>query len=226
MSDILAQHGPRPLESAASRRAAWLAALGFPAVIGPIWVALLARFGAPLATGSGLILVFLLSVASYTDLRWRRIPNWATYPAALWGVALSAAPAALRPLLGGIGLAESLVGLCAGFAAMFVIYHLAGAGAGDVKLAAALGTLLGPQQVLVILFWCYLLAGASALVVAAWTCGPLRLIGLLLRRIVAVLLPGRVAAPSQEDQQLLHAPMPLAAFFALGTALALSGILS
>ncbi len=37
--------------------------------------------------------MLLLAATSYTDLRWRRIPNWATYTALAWALATEAAAA-------------------------------------------------------------------------------------------------------------------------------------
>jgi prepilin peptidase CpaA len=75
--------------------------------------------------------------AAFTDVRERRIPNRLTYPAMVFGLGLQSA------LHGWKGLLLSAGGglLFGGFFMLF--YLVRGMGAGDVKLAAALGCLVG-----------------------------------------------------------------------------------
>src|ERR1051326_5539678 len=76
--------------------------------------------------------------AAITDVRDRRIPNRLTYPAMIAGLAVQAALHGWRGLL--LGLGGALI-----FGGLFLIFHLVRAmGAGDVKLAAALGFIIGP----------------------------------------------------------------------------------
>ena len=75
--------------------------------------------------------------AGVTDLRWRRIPNWLTYPAAPLAIALHA-------IAGGWPEAKvSLEGFGIAFAVFLVFFLLRGLGGGDLKLAAALGAFVG-----------------------------------------------------------------------------------
>src|SRR5262249_45056480 len=158
------------------------------AALAPLWVRAVGRpEAAPfLGTWAGLVLALLVAACACTDLAWRKIPNWATYPALLWAVLLNAF-AALAPgvagapawpgvdptlhgagapgLLGHVGLGWCLLGAVACFVVMFFIYRLAGGGAGDVKLAAALGALLGLEGGLTALVFTYIAAGVAAL---AW----------------------------------------------------------
>jgi prepilin peptidase CpaA len=84
----------------------------------------------------------VLGTAVVTDLRSSRIPNWLTLPA------MTIALGAHMWTNGIAGLFFSLTGLGAGFA-LFLIMHLAGhIGAGDVKLMAAVGALMGPYGAL------------------------------------------------------------------------------
>lgn len=107
------------------------------------------------------------AVATVTDLRSRRIPNWLTGPGFLAGLALHGLYGGVR----GAGLAL-LAGLIAG--GIFLAFCLAGGmGAGDVKLMAAVGALAGLQPLTGILIATALL-GAVAAVVTALASGRLR----------------------------------------------------
>lgn len=92
-----------------------------------------------LAVASGMI-------ASFTDLRTMRIPNWLTLPLLAAGLAYGGTKA------GWSGLGNAALG-CAIAGVIFVVaYALAGGGAGDAKLMMALGAWLGayPSVVLVL----------------------------------------------------------------------------
>lgn len=98
--------------------------------------------------------------SALVDLRTRRVPNALTFAIAVMGFALAAVDespsAATRALAGGaLGLVLMLPG------------HFIGAtGAGDVKLFAALGTLLGPRQAAVAFLYTAIAGGLVALAVA------------------------------------------------------------
>src|SRR5262245_119482 len=106
------------------RRRAWWAALVVPLVLGPAWAALgqLVLPGQFLSSWAGLVLLLLLGVCTGTDLARHKVPNWATYPALGWAVALNAAGAALLPgaagFLGAVGLSSCLLGASVCFAIM------------------------------------------------------------------------------------------------------------
>ncbi len=94
------------------------------------------------------------------DLRTRRIPNWLTLSLTACGLTLAALQVS--------GL--SLIGALAGFGLGLVLMlpgHVVGAtGAGDVKLFAAMGTVLGPSGIAVAFFYTTIVGGVLALVVA------------------------------------------------------------
>lgn len=94
------------------------------------------------------------------DLRIRRVPNVITGTTAVAGLAL----AALH--LTGVSLTASLVGLAVGFVLMTPGHVLGATGAGDVKLFAALGTLLGPAGVATAFVYTAIAGGLMAVVVA------------------------------------------------------------
>ncbi len=105
-----------------------------------------------------------LSCATLVDVRERRIPNVVCGAMAAAGLALSATG------LGHITMASSLAGLVMG-AAMMLPGHILGAtGAGDVKLFAAAGTLLGSGR-MVPAFVCVAIAGGALALIVAWRRG-------------------------------------------------------
>lgn len=101
------------------------------------------------------------ALASYTDLRSRRIPNWLTGTVAIVGLAVQTDS---RGWAGGIDAISGLL-LCG---ATFLAFYVAGGmGAGDVKLIAAEGCLLGAHRSFELLLGTVIAGGALALVLAA-----------------------------------------------------------
>src|SRR5215475_6043402 len=84
----------------------------------------------------------VLAVATFTDLRSRRIPNWLVLPFLLAGLVVSAF------LHGWQGLLQSVEGLVVGAAFFGFLALMGGMGMGDVKLCAAIGAWIGPTQML------------------------------------------------------------------------------
>ncbi len=91
-------------------------------------------------------LVSVLLIAATFDVRSHRIPNWLTLSSALAGLVYHSA------VSGWYGLLFSSEGLLLGGAFLIPFYLKGGMGAGDVKLLAAVGALLGPGGV----FWAFL----------------------------------------------------------------------
>lgn len=91
-----------------------------------------------------------VAVATVIDWNTRRIPNALTFPLALVALAVNAY------LGGAMGLAGSAVGLVLGLLIFLLLMALGAMGAGDVKLMAALGALLGVLQI----FWIGLFTAA------------------------------------------------------------------
>ena len=89
-----------------------------------------------------LILIALIGAALYFDLTRKRIPNYLTFPAMVWGLI------SYTVMEGFSGLWFSLLGLLVGLAIFFIPFALGGMGGGDVKLLAAVGALQGWQFVL------------------------------------------------------------------------------
>ena len=99
--------------------------------------------------------------STLVDVRTRRVPNALTLAIASLGVLL----AALRWTPTGVP--GACLGLVLGFLLMLPGYFLGATGAGDVKLLASIGTLLGPKDVTVAFLYTVLAGGVIALLVAA-----------------------------------------------------------
>jgi len=97
---------------------------------------------------------------SITDLLWRRIPNLITLPTACVGLTLGLVAGGWK------GLALAAAGMGAGFVLMIVPYYLGGMGAGDVKLMAAIGALLGLSPIIQVFLYTSLIGGVIAVISA------------------------------------------------------------
>lgn len=176
-----------------------------------------------------IVLFASLLVAVATDLRWRKIPNWITYPAALWilifkGVAelvssQSGEKSQAIPEQTFVGLSGAIGGFFVCFFIMFMLFRITGGGAGDVKLAAVIGAALGVEGGLLALAYTYIVAAVFSLVWAVWTVGPVAILQSLSQTVGAVLFPIWVEPPEGEKRQILLRTIPLAPFFAIGAAL-------
>jgi len=131
--------------------------------------------------------VLLAGCAGWTDLRWRRIPNWLTVPALLIGVIANTVLSGLP------GLKASLLGAALGLALLLPFVLLRSLGAGDWKLAGALGAFTGPGLLVDLLLASVLVAGVMAVVLVIYkgrTRQTVRNIGHILVSLVTFRLPG------------------------------------
>ena len=101
--------------------------------------------------------LIVVAVATFTDLRSRRIPNWLVFPFLLAGIVLSGA------LHGWSGIGHSLEGIALGGLLFGVLCWMGGMGMGDVKLCAAIGAWIGPAQLLTALVITGIAGGIMAL---------------------------------------------------------------
>jgi len=92
---------------------------------------------------STILLLALLSVAVWSDIRTHKIPNKLNLFILILGLSLQ------TWFLGLDGLLSGLLGLSVGFTIFIPFYVLGGFSAGDVKLMAVVGTFLGPQNTLI-----------------------------------------------------------------------------
>jgi prepilin peptidase CpaA len=100
-------------------------------------------------------------LAALIDLRTRRVPNVTTAGVAAIGVGLSAAG------LTGHSPQAAVAGLVFAFCLMLPGHLFGATGAGDVKLFAALGTLLGPASILKAFLYTAIAGGLLAAAIAA-----------------------------------------------------------
>ena len=135
-------------------RLSWSLGLLTPVVVIPVWIWMIDnRLPNRLGTASGLILIQLLAVSTYTDLTRRKILNAFTFSSILWAILLNLVATLVPrqiPLasvatsnlewLGAIGTGRCLSGLGICFAVMFFVFMLSGRGAGDVKIAGAIAS--------------------------------------------------------------------------------------
>ena len=108
------------------------------------------------------LLFFALTLAlvgAIIDIQQHRIPNWLTYPGMVLGFGL-------RTVLFGFG-RNGLLGAAGGWllggGIMFLFYMVRAMGAGDVKLMAAIGALVGPSQVTTVLLATAIFGGLLAI---------------------------------------------------------------
>jgi prepilin peptidase CpaA len=239
MNTPLAQNDNRLLQVLQGHRRtfAFAVAVACTIVWPAVWRPLLGEH--LLTTFGGAVLVLLLAACTYTDLTRKRIPNWATYTAVLSALALNATASILTgtadltglsnlntsySAIGAIGIVPSASGALACFGAMLVIYAVSGSGAGDVKLATAIGAFVGVESGLAAIVWCHLLAGIVVLAWLACKIGPVTSIKVLLRHVGSLLMPTLILPPTVQSARVLAKPIPLAAFFAAGALLALCGV--
>jgi prepilin peptidase CpaA len=102
------------------------------------------------------LLMAMQSYAAVIDIRHRKIPNRLCAAIALFGLVGNSL------LADGNGLQASLGGLSIGFITMLFLYRLTGLGAGDVKLMAATGSVVGIKPILIIFYHTFLLSGLFA----------------------------------------------------------------
>jgi prepilin peptidase CpaA len=157
--------------------------------------------------------------AGVLDWRYRRIPNWLTVSGLAAGVAVNTI------LYRWPGLKASLLGTALGLGLLLPFVLVRSLGAGDWKLAGALGACLGPRQLLSVLMGTILVAGVMALAVVIWK-GRLKQtlvnIAHLLAALFSLRMPG--SEVSLDDPQSTKIPFGVAMaltvlFYGMGRAL-------
>ena len=108
-------------------------------------------------TITALMFLPLAGAISYIDVRYRRIPNKLVLTTLIIGITVNTVFA------GSQGLALSLSGFGLAFGLMFLLHLFGTMGAGDVKLFAAIGSMIGVSMVLPTLLIVALTGGVMAI---------------------------------------------------------------
>jgi len=147
--------------------------------------------------------------ATVVDIRTRKIPNVLTGSMAAVGLGLAAAG------LSGITVGASLGGMVAGLLLMLPGHALGATGAGDVKLMAAVGAVLGIHVIVNAFLFTALAGGVLAIAVA------------MRRRRLATTVSGTtrlIASPAGARQEIQGATK--ASRFAYGPAIAIGSVIA
>lgn len=148
-------------------------------------------------------------IASIVDIRTRKIPNALTATMAGIGLGLAATG------ISGLSVWASMAGFALGLALMMPGHLLGATGAGDVKLMAAVGAVVGPATVITAFLFAAVAGGVLAVVIAARR----RRLGATIART------GRlITAPADAKQEIRSASG--AHRFAYGPAIAVGSVLA
>jgi prepilin peptidase CpaA len=100
--------------------------------------------------------------AGITDFRYRKIPNWLTYPAIPIAIFLH------WLIAGGHAALLSLAGAAIGLGVLLPLVLLGGLGGGDWKLVGALGAFFEARRLVPVLLLTLIINGIMALVLVVW----------------------------------------------------------
>lgn len=162
-----------------------------------------------------LVLIVTALAAAYYDLRVRRIPNWINLTGVMLGLSLNTYFEHFHGTLIAAG------GLLAALSIYVPLYALKGMGAGDVKLMAAIGAIVGPENWFSIFIVTALLGGAASMVLVLLR----RKMGQTMHNVATIVTQlSRGKAPAEQDTALsIHdkssLKMPHGAIIASGVCL-------
>lgn len=149
------------------------------------------------------------AIATIVDIRTRRIPNLLTTAMAAIGFGFAATG------ISGISLAASVLGFVVGLALMMPGHLLGATGAGDVKLMAAVGAIIGPGLTVTAFLFTAIAGGVLAVVVAIQR-----------RRLGATFAgTGRLIAAPTDARRQIQSATPVRRF-AYGPAIAIGSVLA
>lgn len=130
----------------------------------------------------------LAVAAAWYDVRARRVPNWLTVGAAIYGLVPLAAAG-----ITGAGWSHfggHALGLLLGIGLLFPPFYFGGIGAGDVKLLGAIGAMGGAQVAFLTFLGGAVLGGFGSLAVLIYRRQAKRVLRKLAWNATAALLPG------------------------------------
>ena len=161
------------------------------------------------------LVVVISSLSAFFDLKIRKIPNWLVLVGATSGIALNGY-FGLNPFI------QSIAGLAAGIAVLFLPFVFGWIGAGDVKFFGVVGALLGISWLPRVFFYSALTAGLIA--VAYVLLGVTQLAGfkdLWTDLKIALVSLGRVIPdPVSRRSEKRGGSVPWGVAFAIGTIIA------
>ena len=108
-----------------------------------------------------IILVGVVLLAGAYDARYRKIPNWLSLSGLILGLGIN------MLLSGWAGLGAAILGFGLAVLVYMPLYLIRGMGAGDVKLMAAIGAIVGPHDWLGIFIATALVGGVVSLTAVA-----------------------------------------------------------
>lgn len=174
-----------------------------------------------------MIAVVVTGLAAWHDWKERRVPNRVS----ITGIFLGLALALVSGGLGGLG--QSVLGFLAGTAILFVPFALGWVGAGDVKLLAAIGAIMGPKGAA----YSILYGAVAGGIISAVALARRRRLGVTLRAILvgflgflSYIIPGlvgrtvRVVRPLEEAVPVPHSgvAIPYSAAIGIGLVIAIA----
>ncbi|QGJ70677.1 Hypothetical protein PBC10988_23750 [Planctomycetales bacterium 10988] len=211
-----------------------------PLVLGPLWVYGMETIfpGHLLSTLAGFVLLAIICTATYTDSTRMKIYNWIVFPGLFWALGINLAGTLLlsgeklgswvepeqigKPFtswpesLGAIGIGWSLLGMLTCFGVMLALAIVAKTRLGDVKIAMAIGAILGVERGLSMLLWTHVAAGVMVFAFAIWRVGPAYLLKAIFHRFGSRVAPVYIAPADQEQTAFLKTYFPMAAAFMIG----------
>ncbi len=151
--------------------------------------------------------------AAVIDIRTRRVPNWLTALIASVGILLAASG------VGRLSIGASLAGLGVGLLLMLPGHVFGGLGAGDVKLLAAVGALMGPWPIARTFLYTAIAGGALAVAVSLWR----RQLKATLGRTASLVMSPATVAPLV-DHSITNNRFPYAPAVAVGALIVAIGL--
>jgi prepilin peptidase CpaA len=137
----------------------------------------------PLGVIAAAFLIPLALIIAYYDVCYRRIPNSFVLATLIVGVIVNASFGGVKGALASIG------GCVLAFALMFALHVFSAMGAGDVKLFAAIGAVMGAQLVLPTFLMVALTGGVLGIISTVYA-GQLKPTMMRVFQILVGLLPG------------------------------------
>ena len=156
------------------------------------------------------ILIVCLLIAAIYDASIKKIPNWLTLTLVVSGLSWNGISAE------GLGLKDSGSGLIAGLLLMLPGYIFASMGAGDVKLMAAIGSVVGFNKTLDVVFYSYMAMLAIAVLFIIVKGDLLKLL-LRYKVLIVGLFAGTWSYQKPDSSEAASYRLPLAPAIALAT---------